>query len=109
MYTSYNEMGRKIENRKSFEGNSVSGFTSKGIYYVKSYNTVILEVHSDGIWFDNRYYSNTTNRIQGIIKRAFNLDCTYKGKRGGLHNNRNTIVFGSKNGGYKVLMQEMEA
>ncbi len=43
-------------------------------YTVYSYQTIILKVYADGkIYFDSKYYSSTTSKLQNKIRRAFDL------------------------------------
>ena len=76
MYSNYTDIAQKIANRETFEGNSSHGVRdSTGGYRVYSYTTEILTIDPfDHILrFDNRYYSNTTSKLQGIIRRAYPL------------------------------------
>lgn len=76
MYTNYSDMAQKIANRETFEGNSASGYRYRdGRYRVYSYATPILSLDPTGriVFFDNRRYSQTTSRLQSIIRRAYPL------------------------------------
>lgn len=43
-------------------------------YTVYSYQTIILKVYTSGkIYFDNKFYSSTTSKLQNKIKRVFKL------------------------------------
>lgn len=57
-----------LATRTDFKGNSMSGETnSDGVYFVKSYNTVIAEAHPDGtLIFNDAKYSHTTTRHQHL-------------------------------------------
>ena len=99
MYTSYSDMERLLRSKQAFEGNSVTacwekhGLKSNGyvnVYVVYSYSTPILEVYPDKVVFRAHFYSMTTRRIQGLIRRCvpdmegFKTQYTV-GKRGGKH------------------------
>lgn len=72
-YTSYNKMADAIANRQEFTGNSVAGrWLDRSEYVVFSYSTLI---YSDDLMtgrktLNSRKYSNTTSRLQNIIRRA---------------------------------------
>ena len=76
MYVAYKEMGQYLKTLQPFKGNSVTATNQKGIYTVLSYDTVILVARSadDVLYYDSRKYSNTTSRLQNILKRVFNTD-----------------------------------
>lgn len=72
----YRDIPQLVQNRESFIHSSCSGmFWKDGDYYVMSYDTLILTVSAGGCvrFFDRGYYSQTTSRLQNIIKRAYNL------------------------------------
>ena len=83
-YSSYTDIRAILEsdNLEDFEGNSVRGMwtDNRTRYVVLSYTTIILECnrHGEPVYFDNSYYSRTTSRLQGIIRRAIPAlhDCT---------------------------------
>ena len=104
MYTNYNDMDRKLSHSEAFEGSSVfakkfsygEGDLEMEYYQVFSYNTCIFSRitcpktgHVYSVVFDNRFYSMTTRRIQGIIRRAGivpdNFPLIERGPRGGIH------------------------
>lgn len=76
-YSSYSKIRAILEsdNLEDFDGNSSAGRWryARTEYRVFSYNTAILRAnrHGEPTYFDNRYYSRTTSRLQGIIRRAF--------------------------------------
>lgn len=72
-YTSYNSMESAIARRVPFEGNSAYATLQSGVYCVYSYQTLIAsyDVASGEIFYNPRKYSNTTSRLQNIIKRAW--------------------------------------
>lgn len=76
-YSNYSEIRAILEsdNLEDFEGNSVRGMwvENRTRYVVLSYATIILECnrHGEPVYFDNAYYSQTTSRLQGIVRRAF--------------------------------------
>jgi hypothetical protein len=97
--TTYDQMERLIKNRTPFIGNSVHAeLNSDGSYVIYSYKTVIAQIEDNGdIYFDNRYWSNTTNKIQSIIKECIPFSSPfYFGKRGGKHYIRERMWY--KNG-----------
>ena len=52
----------------------VSAYKDKGMYYVYSYNTLIAAIKEEGkkiVFFNFRDYSNTTLKLQQIIRRLF--------------------------------------
>ena len=78
----YYEVEQAINEGRAFRGSSCSGFRDEaGAFCVVSYNTLIFKAEAPGVYgygvkvvyFDNRFYSRTTSRLQGIIKRAYNL------------------------------------
>ena len=81
-YTSYRVMGDKIARREDFTGNRATGKHEGGVYKVYSYSTLILELRdsADPLYFDNRQYSRTTSRLQGIIGRALDIPATIQRK-----------------------------
>jgi hypothetical protein len=74
MTETYSTMPNKIAQLIPFKGNSARGIWNGKTYDVYSYNTLIAS--ADGIdfqWLDTRKYSNTTSRLQHIIKTAWKL------------------------------------
>lgn len=70
----YATITERVRSLDPFTGNSMSGRRHpNGRYSVYSYQTEILSVDEAGhvTRFDNRYYSTTTSRHQGIIRDAF--------------------------------------
>lgn len=87
---SYEKIEQKMAMKKDFSGNSAWAKNTGSGYEVYSYSTLIFRNGVGGIFFDNRFYSMTTRRIQGIIARCYSLELsdfpTIKiGKRGGKH------------------------
>lgn len=75
-YTSYNQMTDLIKREADFKGNTMSAYHDpSGNYIIKSYETEIARVHSsDGFkHFVPKFYSRTTSRHQGIVKRAWGI------------------------------------
>lgn len=65
-----------LSNKKPFQASNIFATTNeRGEYVVYSYQTVILTVKEDGTvsYFDSRYHSRTTSKLQNKIKQAFNL------------------------------------
>ncbi|HQP00306.1 MAG TPA: hypothetical protein PL042_06830 [Caldisericia bacterium] len=73
--TTYKQMPNKLINREEFNGNSVTATIENGIYKVYSYNTLIFshDINNSENYFNNKYYSNTTSRIQNMLISIFNL------------------------------------
>lgn len=72
----YRDIPQLVQNRQPFTHGSCSASVGfDGDYYVTSYKTLILAVSAGGCvrFFDRGYYSQTTTRLQNIIKRAYNL------------------------------------
>lgn len=86
----YLEIPELLKNKREFRGNSCSATTGApgdDKYRVYSYATMIFEDNSsnpsavDGIYFDNKFYSTTTSRLQNILIEVFGLNQGLK-KRG---------------------------
>mgnify|MGYP001227069853 CR=1 FL=1 len=76
MQHNYKEIRKLLNYRENFKGNSTEGLKQLESYNVWSYNTMILKETKDSIYFNNRYYSVTTSKIQNMIKSSFGLtDC----------------------------------
>lgn len=72
----YREIEYLLACTEPFEGNSLSAHHgSDGLYHVVSYATEIATVSPGGrvLFFDDTYFSQTTARHQGCIRRAFDL------------------------------------
>jgi hypothetical protein len=89
MKATYENIPKMIEERKSFNGSSVHAHTglTPNEYFVYSYATAILIVQSDNtIVFDNRRYSNTTEKLQHILRNLLKCPPVISiGPRGGKH------------------------
>ena len=75
-YTNYRQMENKVLAREEFNGNSASaGWGSNGVYWVYSYGTPIATFDSNRLeyWVSDSYYSNTTSRLQNLVRRAWGL------------------------------------
>jgi hypothetical protein len=72
MRANYTEIEQKLRDLEPFRGSSVTAYWDGDVYKVKSYSTTIATAVQRGYWttFDGTYYSNTTSRIQNIIKRT---------------------------------------
>lgn len=75
-YANYREIERAIRARTPFVGNSARGELgrdSEGYYYaVFSYRTKIAEMRASGsVWVSDTKYSQTTSRLQNIIRRVW--------------------------------------
>jgi len=75
--SNYNEVRDALHARESFVHGSCNAIRDdSGAYYVYSYGTLILQVDKDSdgdqlLYFDNRQYSQTTSRLQSMIRAAF--------------------------------------
>jgi len=82
----YAQVRDALYNRESFQHGSCNALRAdhsdrtihgqRGIYRVWSYNTLILSYSLDEhcvTFFDNRRYSNTTSRLQNMIRDQFGL------------------------------------
>lgn len=70
-----NQILDALTNKKAFQASNVFAcYDEKGDYIVYSYQTVILKVVGEVVdYFDNKYYSATTSKLQNKIKQAFDL------------------------------------
>jgi hypothetical protein len=57
-------------------GGHVSADISKNVYIIRDYDTIILIVSLGGVieFFNNRFYSVTTSRLQKLLKEIFNIN-----------------------------------
>ena len=105
MYTNYYDMSKKLAHGETFKGNNVTckkntfmdrHGVNHEVYAVYSYATIMYRretIVNTGeivsIKFDNRFYSMTTRKIQGVILRAGivpdGFPLTIVGPRGGVH------------------------
>lgn len=74
----YREIPALLEQRKAFTGNSVEAVKLPGEYIVYSYGTVIYREHyganiQQPVYFNSKYYSRTTSRLQNILRQVFNI------------------------------------
>ena len=63
-----------LKRQEPFISSSVTAMVGRdGVYRVSSYETLILELSPTGevLYFDDKYYSATTSKIQSLIKRVF--------------------------------------
>ena len=79
----YCQIRADLDHRETFVGNSCHGrhndytpgrYTYPSTYSVWSYSTLILTYDRNAhrvTYFDNRYYSVTTSRLQNLIRGAF--------------------------------------
>lgn len=67
--SNYDEIAVAVDCRMEFEGNSTYAVKTDNEYRVYSYSTLMLSIDfkTKDVYFDNRFYSVTTSRIQGII------------------------------------------
>ena len=58
-------------------GGHIRAGISKNIYLIRDYDTTILIMRLDGgieFFFNNKFYSNTTSRLQNLLKEVFNIN-----------------------------------
>lgn len=65
------QVKQAIANKQAFKTNNIEAYYKEGIYFIKSYDTLIYD---DVTGLDNFKYSHTTNKLQSMIRQAFNLD-----------------------------------
>jgi len=69
MYATYRDIPDLISKGVPFRGNSVVAVDEYiGGYHIYSYNTLIYREADN--YFNDTYYSNTTSRIQNIIREV---------------------------------------
>lgn len=71
-----NEILGELINKRAFQASNVfATINERGEYVVYSYQTIILTVKEDGTisYFDERFYSTTTSKLQNKIRKAFHL------------------------------------
>ena len=78
MRATYGQIPNFIAELTPFVGNSVTAYTNtkNGRYIVNSYNTVIAEIDIASrkpVYFDAKYYSRTTSRLQNILRDCFDM------------------------------------
>ena len=79
-YTPYNDMPDLMRRRMSFTGNSVTAIREHNEYTILSYNMTIFIYDlrkKRVVYFDGRYYSVTTSRIQNLIRHIFKIGEEY--------------------------------
>lgn len=78
----YAQIEQAIADKREFVGNSCQGYYENGEYVVVSYNTTIAKAtrsvvagaeRGTELWVNPRKYSNTTSRLQNIIKRVWGV------------------------------------
>lgn len=69
------EVTSYLASKKPFQASNIFAcYDNNNSYVVYSYQTIILKISAENdIYFDNKYYSRTTSRLQNRIKQAFNL------------------------------------
>lgn len=70
-----NDIIKYLQDKKPFQASNIFAcYDNNNFYVVYSYQTIILKVSAkNDIYFDNKYYSRTTSKLQNRIKQAFNL------------------------------------
>lgn len=71
----YEQVAKAIRNMQEFRGNSCFGQWLGGVYLVTSYWTTIAKYDSTTgeVWVNPDKYSQTTSRLQNIVKREWVL------------------------------------
>lgn len=70
------EVENYLASKTPFQASNIfATINERGEYVVYSYQTVILTVKEDGTisYFDERFYSTTTSKLQNKIRKAFHL------------------------------------
>lgn len=73
----YREIPALLKAHKTFEGNSVKAVKLPWAYVVYSYETIIYQedyrAGFEPVYFNSKYYSRTTSKLQNILRQVFNL------------------------------------
>ena len=73
----YTEIARHLERGEAFKGNTASATIDPTEYAVYSYTTLIASMTFDGskwnYWVSPKRYSNTTSRLQNLVKKAWGI------------------------------------
>lgn len=75
--TNYEGIRDALYYRESWQHGSSRAERLDSEYLVWSYKTLILRYSLNGhkvLYFDNRYHSNTTSRLQNLIREEFNVN-----------------------------------
>lgn len=70
---SYKVIERKLKAQLPFKGNSMSAHWFGNSYVIYSYNTLIASIDINGYEFDDSFFSRTTSRHQGLVRRALGI------------------------------------
>lgn len=64
-----------LMDKKAFQASNIFAcYDNNNSYVVYSYQTIILKVSAkNDIYFDDKYYSRTTSKLQNKIKQAFGM------------------------------------
>lgn len=64
-----------LASKKPFQASNIFAcYDNNNSYVVYSYQTIILKISAENdIYFDNKYHSRTTSKLQNKIKQAFGL------------------------------------
>lgn len=56
-------------------GGHIEAISIRGVYHIKDYGTTMLIIGADGgiAFFNNKFYSNTTSKLQNLLKEVFNI------------------------------------
>jgi len=66
------ELIEAIKHSEPFNGSSVSAKLKDGAYTVYSYSTIMATFsHGVLVWFDDASYSNTTAKLQHLIRAEY--------------------------------------
>jgi len=78
MYINYKEIEQNIKDNVEGKGNSVIMVIENNHYNIYSYATLISSlniINTEVTYFNYKYFSNTTTRLQNIIKDVYSLAC----------------------------------
>lgn len=69
------EVASYLASKTPFQASNIFAcYDNNNSYVVYSYQTIILKVSAENdIYFDTKYYSRTTSKLQNKIRKAFHL------------------------------------
>jgi hypothetical protein len=72
-YANYRDIAKAVAGFDTFDGNSARARWVDGEYHIYSYNTLIAVANfpTGGMAINGRKYSQTTSRLQNIIRNAW--------------------------------------
>ena len=70
----YKQIETALKNRVPFTGNSCHAYIDGEQYRVISYSTLVATSENGVVWVTPNKYSQTTSKLQNIIKRAWGVN-----------------------------------